>query len=267
MLPSPESSPDPSPDPSVARRFRAIVAYDGARFHGWQFQPGLPTVQGEIEAAIYAVTGARPRVDGAGRTDQGVHALGQVAAFTVATRLGAERLRLALNHHLPADVRLLRCQEASPRFSPRFDAHWRMYWYLLAREATPFTRGRAYTPWFWPEVERMNTGLQFLLGEWDFNAYTVASEGPYSCRIHEAHWDPTADGLRLTIRANRFLYRMVRIIVGTSIRVGTGRLRPEAMGEILGGGDRRAAGRLAPAEGLYLAHVEYGDDAPTQGAR
>lgn len=250
---------------SVARTFRAVVSYDGTRFSGWQFQPRAVTVQGEIERAIHAVTAATVRIEGAGRTDQGVHALGQVASFTLSTRLEPERLRLALNFHLPPDVRVHRLDHAPDGFSARFSARWRLYWYLLAREQSPFSRDRAHTPRRWPAIAPMNEALNFLLGEWDFRGFTTQPEGPYGCWLTEARWEEHPLGLRLRLRANRFLYHMVRIIVGTSLEIGIGKRPPPAMGEILLGRNRSAAGPLAPAGALYLAAVGYLPTWPEDG--
>lgn len=244
-------------EPEFERSYRALVSYDGQSFHGWQFQPALATVQGAIEDALHAVTGTRIRVDGAGRTDQGVHALGQVASFRIRTRLTPERLRLAVNFHLPPAVRLLRLEEAPAGFSARFSAHYRLYTYRLAREVTPFNAARAHTPRVWPDLERMNEALSFLLGEWDCYAFTVQSEGPFGCHLTEARWVSEPDALHLWIRSNRFLYRMVRIVVGVSLQVGIGKTEPSEFARALRERDRSIVKQVAPAEGLYLAAVGY----------
>ncbi len=256
-----------SGDPATAgAHFRILVAYDGARFHGWQFQPDQISVQGEIERAIRGVTGRAIRIQGAGRTDAGVHALGQVASFRVETRLEPERLRMALNAHLPPDIRVHCCAPAPEAFSARFDAHWRLYRFVLARTASPFLRGRAVVPRWWPDLEPMQAAAGCLpRGEQDFHAFTTQPEGPFGCFLHEARWERWAGGYLFTIRANRFLYQMVRILVGTFLEVGRGRLRPEEVLRILERGDRRSAGPLAQAHGLYLAGVGYDPPWPECG--
>jgi tRNA pseudouridine38-40 synthase len=242
---------------SATRRFRILVAYDGSRFHGWQYQPALTTVQGEIERAITQVTGHRSALTGAGRTDAGVHALGQVASFSSDTYLAADRLRLALNAHLPPDIRIHFCAEAPADFSARFQAHWRRYHYVLMRRASPFWRGRAHVPRVWPDLTRMNDASLPLLGEHEFRAFTTQPEGPYGCLVHEARWQEWGEGYVFTVRSSRFLYQMVRIVVGTLLEVGRGRLEPTGLGRIMQGMDRRAAGPLAPACGLYFDSVGY----------
>jgi len=254
----PAPAPDEAPEaPPPIRGFRAQVAYDGARFHGWQFQPAQPTVQGEIERAIERVTAQKIRVQGAGRTDAGVHALGQVCSFLLSTRLEPTRLLPALNFHLPPDVRVLVLEPAPIDFSARFSAVWRRYRYFLARRADPFVRGRAHVPRFWPELERLRAAEEALIGEGEFRAFTTQPQGPFGCRVDEARWSAWPGGLVFTVRSNRFLYQMVRILVGTFLEIGRGRIPPEAMARILAGGDRRAAGPLAPGHGLYLMEVGY----------
>lgn len=238
--------------------YRLLVAYDGGPFHGWQFQPELPTVQGELERALEAITGRRVRIQGAGRTDAGVHALGQVASFRVATRIPAGRLAPALNAHLPGTIRVLASAAAPDRFSARFSAHWRAYRYVVARRETPFTRGRATVPRGpWPALAPMQEALPPILGEHDFRACTTQPDGPFGSLVHEASWSAWEEGYVFSIRANRFLYQMVRILVGTCLEIGAGRRTPESLGAVLAGGDRRAAGVLAPPSGLYLAAVGY----------
>ena len=243
--------------PKIEQAFRALVAYDGAAYSGWQFQPNARTVQGELERALHAVTGERVRIEGAGRTDQGVHALGQIASFRVVTNLAPERLRAAMSFHLPPDIRVHRLALAPEEFSARFSARWRLYWYLLAREASPFTFRRAHTPRQWPKLDPMNEALSFLLGEWSFRGFTTQPEGPFGCYVSEARWEETPLGLTLRIRANRFLYHMVRIVVGTSLDIGMGKRPPRTMADVLLSENRSMAGPLASGDGLYLAAVGY----------
>ena len=245
------------------RNYRLLVSYEGSAFHGWQFQPGLPTVQGEIERALFAITGQAVRVAGAGRTDAGVHALGQVASFRVATRVPEERLRPALNKHLPRSIHIRAAGEAPAAFAARYSATWRRYRYLLAREQSPFLRGRAWVPRSWPDAALMRAAVAVLPGEHEFGAFTTQPEGPYGCLVHEARWEEWEGGLAFVIRSDRFLYQMVRVILGTCVEIGRGRMAPDAMGEILASGNRRQAGPLAPAAGLYFLDVGY--DPPWPG--
>ena len=247
-----------SAEARARRNIRAVVAYDGSGFHGWQLQPTLPTVQGEIERALQAITGAEVRVQGAGRTDAGVHALGQVASFEVATPIPDPRLRSALNAHLPASIRIAALETAPPEFHARFSAHWRHYGYLLVREESPFLSRYAYRPRSWPELERMNAACENLAGEHDFRAFTSQPEGPYGCHLLEAGWRPWAGGLLFQVRADRFLYRMVRFLVGVCIEIGRGNREIGHLRELAGTGDRSRVAAPAPAMGVYLLRVGYG---------
>jgi tRNA pseudouridine38-40 synthase len=245
------------------RLLRALVSYDGTRYHGWQIQTREATVQGEVERALCEVTTEPVRIVGAGRTDAGVHALGQVFSFRSDSRIPAARLGPALNARLPPDIRVHALEEAPAGFSARFSARWRLYGYLLARRSSPFLFRRAYVPRAWPEAESMNQALAPLRGERDFRAFTSQKEGPFGCRLLEARWSIWEHGLVLRVRADRFLYRMVRVLAGTCLQIGQGRRPPEEMARILAAGDRHAAGPLVPAHGLYLAAVGY--DPPWPG--
>ncbi len=254
-----------APSAPPERTYRLQVAYEGSGFHGWQFQPGLPTVQGEIERALTEITGQLVRVQGAGRTDAGVHALGQVASFRVATRVPEPRLRPALNAHLPRSIRIRAAEAAPDRFAARFSAVWRRYRYLIAREESPFLRGRVWVPRSWPDATRMRRAVEALRGELDCAAFTTQPEGPYGCLIHEARWEEWEEGLAFVIRSNRFLYQMVRIVVGTCLEIGRGKMGPEAISALLLTRDRGQAGPLAPAAGLYLTDVGYDPPWPAPG--
>lgn len=239
------------------RKFRAVLSYDGTAWHGFQLQRGQPTVQAELERALLAITGHAARVNGAGRTDQGVHALGQVIDFSIATRLDPDRLRLAWNHHLDPSVRVHRVEPCEEDFSSRFSAIWRLYHYRLERETTPFSRARAYAPRQWPDLERMNRALAPLLGEWDFFGFTTQTAGPYGCYLSEARAEPTESGARLILRSNRFLYHMARRITAVALEIGCGQAPEDAAARILHERDRAGVKRMAPAHGLYLMGVGY----------
>ncbi|MEZ4653949.1 MAG: tRNA pseudouridine(38-40) synthase TruA [Candidatus Eisenbacteria bacterium] len=245
-------------DPSApgTRTLRVLVAYDGSGYHGWQVQPGLPTVQGEIESALSRITGQRTRVHGAGRTDTGVHALGQVASFTLTTRIPDDRLASALNAHLPPEIRV-GAVEPSPTRSTRASAHWRCYGYLLVREPSPFLSRYAFRSRPWPDPDPMNAACAELTGERDFRAFTSQPEGPFGCFLFGARWRAWSDGLVFEVRANRFLHRMVRFLVGTCLEIGRGNRPVEEMANLLESGDRRRTPAPAPSTGLYLLEVGY----------
>ncbi len=243
-------------------RYRAIVSYDGSRFHGWQVQDDVRTVQGEIQRALREVTGETIRTFGAGRTDAGVHALGQVVSFELDTPIPDEKLGPVLNTKLPGDVRLHRMEVAPPEFHARFSATWRRYWYFLAKERSPFVMRCAHVPARWPDPEKMNAALPALFGEHDFRALSAQPEEPYGCCLQSAEWFPSRHGLVFVVQSDRFLYRMVRFLVGASLAVGTG-LRPVPwMEELLLSKDRKQAAPPAPPQGLFLVGVGYDPEWP-----
>lgn len=242
------------------RNVRAVVAYDGSGYHGWQFQPSLLTIQGEIERALYAVTGGAVRVHGAGRTDAGVHALGQVASFEVDTRLPDPRLLSALNSHLPSAVRISVLETAPPEFHARFSAHWREYGYLLVKEESPFLSRYSFRPRPWPDLDLMNSACEDIAGERDYRAFTSQAEGPFGCHLLEAGWRACPGGLVFQVRSDRFLYRMVRFLAGACIEIGRGNRSIGHVRELLGTGDRSRVPAPAPAMGVYLLRVGYGPE-------
>lgn len=252
--------------PEVAR-LKLILHYDGSRFHGWQSQPDVRTVQGELEAAVERLTGRRRAVTGSGRTDTGVHATGQVAAVDVpAERWSAEGFLRAMNAVLPGDVWVADATRVGGGFHPRYHAVGRTYVYRLGlgTEAfSPFHRG-----WCWAlgESRGVDRGLldaaaAAVPGERSFEAFAKAGqpERGTRCHVRAASWGPWAGpGIELTITADRYLHHMVRYLVGTMVDVARGRRPLADMTALL----TPPAGPLetsppAPPEGLFLARVEY----------
>ncbi len=227
------------------RTFRLLVAYDGTDYHGWQRQPGQRTVQGVLESALRGVFGVDELVtQGAGRTDAGVHARGQVASFAVVSRLPAEALAPVLRRRLPADLRVLEAREAPAGFDARRSARARRYAFRLAR------------------AEGLERATRALEGEHDFSSFRSAGSGDVQpvCRVHRAGWRAWEGGLMLDIVADHFLYHMVRSIVGTALEAA-GEVDPAgAMRGVLAARDRAAAGPTAPAHGLCLEQVFYAED-------
>ncbi len=243
------------------RNVRLLVSYDGSRFYGWQRQDGFDSVQQSIEEAVLAATGTRATVNGAGRTDTGVHALGQVASLHVDTRLDDDRLRHALNAYLPQGVVVREAETCHDEFHARFSAKSKRYAYqvVTTRFAPPF--GRANVHWIsWPlDVPRMRRASRALIGTHDFAAFgNTGSPRRTSVR--------TVEHLRFVLRRERFffviqgtgfLYNMVRTIAGTLIDVGRGKLDEGACARAIASRDREDAGPTAPASGLYLVSVQY----------
>lgn len=243
--------------------FRLTVGYDGTAFHGWQTQPGRRTVQGVLEAALGDVLGAGVQVNGAGRTDAGVHARGQVASFEAQTRLPARALPPLLGRVLPADVRIARAQEVPSGFHARHSAIARRYSYrLLAADDVLWSRF-AWRPPRPVPAAALERAAQALEGEHDCTAFqaTGSSPGTPVCTIFRAGWVPWEGGLQFDIVADHFLYHMVRTLIGTSLTVGRERDPRAGMRRVIEGRDRRRAGATAPPQGLCLEQVFYPPEA------
>lgn len=246
----------------MEKNFKLTVEYDGTRFHGWQIQKNDPTIQAAIEKALATITGQQIRLNGAGRTDAGVHAVGQVANFHCDTRLEAEELQKGLNSLLPSDIVIRRCEIVDPSFHARFDAKSKLYRYSILNQPIPNAIGRQYV-WFLRQpldTAPMQEALLRFIGRHDFSAF----EGAGSPRAHSVRTVTDADlrlvspgQLEISIRAEGFLRYMVRNIVGTTVAVGAGKLTVSAVGEILASGDRRQAPPTAPPHGLCLIEIEY----------
>lgn len=243
------------------RNFKLILEYDGTDFHGWQKQPGLRTVQGVLEAAASEVFERSVQVNGAGRTDAGVHALGQVSNLVVDTAMTPEQIGKALATKLPEDVQAYHVEEVDLKFHARFSAKSRRYAYYLRTEPTAIWRRFAYVVNYPVDVPRMRTAASLILGEHDFISFTpTRSSGvPTHCNVLKADVRQDDEIISVTLEADHFLHNMVRVVVGTLIEVGRGKIPPERMTEILCTKDRAAAGRTIPPNGLFLIHVAYED--------
>jgi len=241
-------------------RFWARVEYDGTDFFGFQVQAQGRTVQGELERAIQAVTGCRTRVVGAGRTDRGVHAQGQVIAFEVSWRHSPEDLQRALNATLDTDVAIQEIGEAAEGFHPRFSATGRVYRYTLLNRPirSPLTRRTAWQVWPQLDRERMTEAARRLVGEHDFATFGRPPQGENTVRrVVRAELQEQPPFLLFEIEANAFLYRMVRNIVGTLVQVGWGQLPLEQFAALLPARDRSLIKLVAPPQGLCLVQVNY----------
>ena len=248
-------------------KFRATVAYDGSAFCGFQAQAGVRTVQGELERALTEIAGHEAGVIGAGRTDTGVHATGQVAAFSLEWRHPPVELARAVNHRLSADVAVLDVAECPETFHPRFSAVSRTYEYaVVVAEAHPLLNRYAWLVSRRPDLAALQAAAKRLVGDADYAAFGSAPSGEITRRqVLRADWrieDVKAGlgvwpGLKFTIEANAFLYRMVRRMVRTLMRAGNGELSAEDVSEILRSGDPQRVTGLAPAAGLCLVEVKY----------
>ncbi len=241
-------------------RIKAVVGYDGTGLGGFQRQENAPTVQAEIENVLEQLTGVPTRILAAGRTDAGVHAEGQVITFDTGWRHPVAELQRGMNALLSEQVVIFRLDEVDPGFHPRFDAISRHYQYTIYREAVrhPFYARYSLHIEQALDVQAMSRAAQCLLGSHDFLAFGSPPQGDNSVReVTRVGWSSEAPWLRFDIEANAFLYRMVRMLVGTLLRVGSGALAPESFAEILETRSRERAGPAVVAEGLCLKSVAY----------
>jgi len=246
------------------RRIRITLAYDGTDFHGWQRQPDVPTIQSWLQHVLAQIEGQPVNVDGSGRTDAGVHALAQVAAFSLANPIPVENLRRAMNRLLPAAIRVLAAEEAPADFHPRYLARWKTYEYRVFRGevCSPFER-RYVLHYPYPlDVEAILTAAPFLEGEHDFSAFAATDESDRedeSCvrTIYESRVRLASERLTYRVRGSGFLKHMVRNMVGTLLEVGKGRLDGAALRALLTPGPKARAGPTAPSQGLFLVSVDY----------
>jgi tRNA pseudouridine38-40 synthase len=246
------------------RRIRITVSYDGSNYHGWQVQPGLATVQGTMQSVLEQIEGGPVRVDASGRTDAGVHALGQVAAFTLANPIPAENLRKAINRLLPRDIRVLSAEETSPDFHPRFGARAKIYEYRILRTETCSPFDRLYVchhPYALDERSMMELA-PVLEGEHDFSVFAAADEADELGRskvrrIFSSQLTRQEDRLIYRVRGSGFLKHMVRNIVGVLLEAGKGNVTRADLEARLSPGSPIPAGPTALARGLFLISVEY----------
>lgn len=254
-------SPKPPRKPTV-RNLRIVVEYDGTRYFGWQVQAGKPTVQAELERAVREIVGKPTTVIGSGRTDAGVHAMGQVANFRTTSRVPCSKWPLALNAHLPEDIRVQACDEVPEDFHSQFGAKRKTYAYtILNREAgSALDRHTTHLMRRPLNVEAMALAAAHLVGTHDFRAFgSEMGEKERTVRtIERAAVHRRGDRVVFEFTGSGFLYNQVRAMVGTLLEVGLGKRPPEWIREVREGRDRTKAGANVPAKGLCLVSVEYG---------
>lgn len=243
---------------------RIDLAYDGTDFHGWQVQPGLRTVQGVLADACRRLLGRDVLPVGAGRTDTGVHALGQVASVPDVTAAETERLARVLPRLMPEDTRVLAVRAAPDDFSARFSARWRRYVYRVGLRDDLFRRRYRWQPGWVLDREVLARAAAQVAGEHDFSSFckTASLREDNTCRVTLSRWSWTDEEAVYTVQADRFLHHMVRNLVGTMVEMARGARDPDSLPAVLAARDRAAAGTMAPPHGLYLAAVGYEDDIP-----
>ncbi len=253
------------------------IAYDGTNFSGWQRQPGKPTIQGELENVLSLLCRAPIKLEGTSRTDAGVHALGQRASFSGNFGIPVEKIPLAASHLLmgPLEgslapnfrgshgaIQIIKAEQVQKGFHARFNAKGKTYYYEIETRESPdiFRRNYCYNVSYPLDLQAMAEAGQVLVGTHDFKSFQASGgeEKETTVRtIHSLKVEKTQNGLRVQVSGDGFLYNMVRIIVGTLVDIGRGKIRSQVMEEILLAKDRQRAGHTAPPQGLYLAEVHY----------
>lgn len=243
------------------RNIKLTIEYDGKEFGGWQKQPNKLNIQGEIERAIQEITGEEIELIGSGRTDAGVHSLGQVANFKMQNNFPIEKLPIAINSKLKRAVRIMKAEEVEERFHSRYSCKKKRYRYIInnTEQGTAIYRNLEYHIPQKLDVEKMKQAIKYFIGEHDFKGFKASGTSSKSSvrTIYEAVVKEENGRIIIELEGNGFLYNMVRIIAGTIADVGLGKIKPEEITEIIECKDRTRAGKTLPAHALYLVKVDY----------
>jgi len=244
------------------KNYKITIEYDGTSWHGWQKQKNNPTIQEEIEKTLFRITRENITIHGSGRTDAGVHALGQTASFQSSTKIPSEALLKGLNCLLSDTIVIKECKIMDNAFHARFSALNKTYRYNILNRKLPLSIGRQYS---WHinkklDIQAMNQACTYIVGKKDFKSFE-SSGSPRNNTVRDVTQaivsDLGNDNIIFETNANGYLKNMVRNMVGTIVDVGLGKIKPEKIQDILCALDRRKAGKLAPAKGLFLMHVNY----------
>lgn len=243
------------------KNIRLTIEYDGKDFNGWQKQPNKLNIQGEIERAIEEITGEKVDLIASGRTDAGVHALAQMANFKTNSNLPVEKYPIALNTKLKKSIRIQKAEEVEEDFHSRYHCKQKTYRYVInnSEQGSSIYRNLEY---FVPNklnVEKMQEAVKYFEGEHDFKAFKASGTSSKSSvrTIYKTKVEKQGDRIVIELTGNGFLYNMVRIIAGTLVEVGLGKIEPNEIPEIIEKGERARAGKTLPPQGLYLVKVEY----------
>ena len=243
------------------KRVKLTIAYDGTNYCGWQVQPNGITIEEVLNKALKKLTGEDICIIGASRTDSGVHALGNVAEFDTETTIPSEKIAMALNQRIPEDIVVVKSEEVAPTFHPRYCDCSKTYEYHIMNTRIPIPTKRLtnYFVSYKLDLDNMRRAAEYLIGEHDFVSFCNIRTDVENTVRTITELEILQEGTEITIRisGNGFLYNMVRIIVGTLIRVGRGYYEPEKVKEILEAKDRKAAGVTVPAHGLILKEIQY----------
>ena len=243
------------------RNIKLTIEYDGKDFNGWQKQPTKLNIQGTIEQAIKQITGEDVELNASGRTDAGVHALGQVANFKTNSQIPIEKFAIAINSKLKRSIVIKKAEEVDERFHSRLSCKKKTYRYIInnSPEGTAIYRNlETHIPQKL-DLSQMKKAIKYFEGEHDFKAFKASGTSSKSSvrTIYKAEVRKEGDNIIIELTGNGFLYNMVRIISGTLLDVGLGKIKPEGIPEIIESKDRQRAGRTLPAHGLYLVQVVY----------
>ena len=243
------------------RNIKLTIEYDGKKFNGWQKQPDRLNIQGEIENAIKEITGEEVELIGSGRTDAGVHAFGQIANFKTNSNLPIEKFAIAINSKLKKSIVIKEAEEVDERFHSRYNAKQKTYRYVInnSKQGTAIYRDLECHIPMDLDIEKMKKATKYFEGEHDFKAFKASGTSSKSSvrTIYKAEVIEDGDRIKIELTGNGFLYNMVRIISGTLVEVGLGKIKAEDIPSIIESGDRNKAGKTLPAHGLYLLNVKY----------
>lgn len=243
------------------RNIKLTIEYDGKEFNGWQKQPNKLNIQGSIEQAIKQITGEDVDLQASGRTDAGVHALGQVANFKTNSHIPIEKFAIAINTNLKRSIRILKAEEVDERFHSRLSCKKKTYRYIInnSDQGTAIYRNLETNIPFSLDEVKMNEAVKYFIGEHDFKAFKASGTSSKSSVriIYDAKVYRNGDRVYIELTGNGFLYNMVRIISGTLVEVGMGKLEPTDILEIIESKNREKAGKTLQPQGLYLVNVDY----------
>lgn len=244
------------------RNIRLTIEYDGKEFNGWQKQPNKLNIQGNLEKVISDLTKEEIEIIGSGRTDAGVHALGQVANFKTNSNIPIEKFAIAINSRIKQSIRIKKAEEVDEKFHSRLSCKRKTYRYVINNsncESAIYRNLETYIP-FKLDIEKMQKAAKLFEGEYDFKAFKASGTSSKSSvrKIYKAEVTKQNNNrIYIELTGNGFLYNMVRIIAGTLVEVGEGKITPESITEIIDSKNREKAGKTLPARGLFLLKVEY----------
>ena len=244
------------------RNIKLTIEYDGKDFNGWQAQPNKLNIQGTIENAIECITGEKAELNASGRTDRGVHAIAQVANFKTSSEIPIEKIPIALNTKLKKSIRIIKAEEVAESFHSRLNCKKKTYRYVINNNTTASAIYRDLETHIPQKLDiaKMKQAIKYFEGEHDFKAFKASGTSSKSSvrTIYKAEiYEQNDNRLWIELTGNGFLYNMVRIIAGTLVEVGMGKIEPSEISKIILDGKREKAGKTLPPEGLFLINVEY----------